>query len=422
MRLFIFILFFFTLSILFSQDTIRVMHYNLLYYGVNTGFCNWTNNNPDQKDAWLRTVVAYEKPDILTVNEISQESTYQERILNSVMNQAGYALFEMAASPNYAGSNIVNQIYFNSEKLALHSQEVAQSEVRDIDVYSLYYLNEGLLDGDTIFIHCIVGHLKAGTSSSDEQKRKIMTQNALDYLEENGRTGNYLFMGDFNVYESDEDAFQLMITNDDPVFRFNDPVDEVGDWHVNPVYRHVHTQSTHTNSGNCHAGGGMDDRFDFILMNEVLKNEGDNMYYLEDSYKALGQDGLRLDGSLLDPPNTSLPAYVLDALYNMSDHLPVVMDIVVEETMGIAMPWYTQELQVVFNNPVKDLLQLRFGAGIGGMADLSLISMAGSQVYDEQISVSASGISVSLSHLPSGMYFLRIVSSQGVYTGKVVIL
>jgi len=399
------------------------MHYNLLYYGENTGFCNWTNNNPDQKDAWLRTIVAYEKPDILTVNEISQQSTYQQRILSSVMNQTGYAMFEMAASPNHAESNIVNQLYFNSEKLALHSQSVVQSEVRDIDVYSLYWLNENLLEGDTVFLHCIVAHLKAGTSSSDELKRKIMTQNALDYLEENGTMGNYLFMGDFNVYESDEDAFQLMITNNDPVFRFHDPVDEVGDWHANPAYRHVHTQSTHSNSGNCHSGGGMDDRFDFILMNQVMKDEAAKMYYLEDSYKALGQDGMRLDGSLIDPPNTSLPAYVLDALYNMSDHLPIVMDIVVDKSQGISAPHASQEIKVWHNNPVKDVLRLRFNGKASGIADLSLISTAGRLVHHEQISLTGNTLfSTSLSNLPSGMYFLRIVSSEGVFSGKLVIL
>ena len=423
MRIFILLLFILQLSHLNGQDTLRVMHYNLLYYGESTGFCNFTNNNPDLKDAWLRTIIGYVRPDILTVNEMSEKSTYQQRVLSEVMNQTGYALFEMAACPNTAGSKIVNQLYYNSEKLALHSQVVAQNEVRDIDVYSLYYLNEGLLEGDTIFVSCIVAHLKAGTSSSDKLERKIMTENTLDYLEANGKSGNYLFMGDFNVYDSGEDAFQLMIYNDDPVFRFYDPVDAIGDWHTNSSYRDVHTQSTHTGSGGCHAGGGMDDRFDFILMNKAMHDQTDKIYYLESSYWALGQDGQRLDESLIDPPNTCLPAYVLDALYGMSDHLPVIMDIVVDEALGVDEAIAASRLNVVYNNPVKDLLKLRFSNTVAGSADIMLLSTSGGIVYKEQFSLSRNGIvSIPLDRYPAGMYILRIEAVEKFFTGKVVVI
>ena len=138
MRIYFLILFIFSLTLLQSQDTLRVMHYNTLYYGYHPGFCNITNNNPDLKDAYLRTILEYVKPDIFTVNEISAVSTFQEHVLHDVMNQTGYALYAMSASPNLAGSNIVNMLYYNSEKLELHSQEVAQDSIRDIDVYRLY--------------------------------------------------------------------------------------------------------------------------------------------------------------------------------------------------------------------------------------------------------------------------------------------
>lgn len=405
---------------LFSQDTLRVMHYNLLYYGENSGFCNWTNNNPDQKDAFLRTIISYARPDIFTVNEISYQSTYQQRILSEVMNQTGYALFKMAGSPNMAESNIVNQLYYNSEKLALHSQEVAQSEVRDIDIYRLYYLNDGLLDGDTIFIHCMVAHLKAGTSSSDEDKRELMTANALNYLDEHGRPGNYLFMGDFNVYEAAEPAFQLMINHSNPEFRFYDPVDEIGDWHTSPAYRHVHTQSTHAYS-NCFAGGGMDDRFDFVLMNSVIKDADDKVQYVEGSYQALGQDGIRLDESLIDPPNNSLPAYVIDALYGMSDHLPVVMDLVVDEELWIPVTGHRSP-DIHYANPVKDKLRIYFSQTYSRPVIISLVSTTGAVQYQRQHKFSDGTITIPTSHLPTGMYFLRMYSEKEVFTGKVIVV
>jgi endonuclease/exonuclease/phosphatase family metal-dependent hydrolase len=417
--IFIFILF---LNHLSAQDTLRVMHYNLLDYG-NSGFCSNNTNNTDQKDAWLRAIISYAEPDIFTVNELSEISTYHTRILDEVLNQSGYALFEMAASPNYADSYIVNQLYYNSEKLVLHSQEVAQSEVRDIDVYSLYYLNEGLLEGDTIFIHCIVAHLKAGNSSSDANKREIMTANTLDYLEEHGRPGNYLFMGDFNVYDGDEDAFQLMLTNNHQVFRFHDPVDEVGDWNNNWDYQHVHTQSTRTSETGCGASGGMDDRFDFILMNENINDHSDKVNYLEDSYWAFGQDGNRLNGTIKDPPNTILPAYIIDALFGMSDHLPVVMDLVVDESLAVDEVLPTSTLDVVYNNPARDVLRLRISSPYIGAANLSLLSTSGGLVYQQQLSLNGNtSVSVPLSQLPPGIYILRLFYAKELFTGKLVII
>ncbi|MCK5765090.1 MAG: T9SS type A sorting domain-containing protein [Bacteroidales bacterium] len=421
MRIILLILFIFSLSFLNAQDTLRVMHYNLLYYG-NGGFCTSSNNNTDLKDAYLRTIVAYSKPDIFTVNELRKESSYHIRILDDVMNQAGSIFYEMAESPNLAGSIIVNQLYFNTEKLVLHSQEVAQDSIRDIDIYSLYALNEGLLNGDTVFIHCIVAHLKAGDNGTDRDKREAMVQNTLDYLEAYGKTGNYLFMGDFNFYKSSEAGFQLMINNIDPVFRFYDPVDEIGSWHNSSVYRHVHSQSTRTAQTGCGAWGGMDDRFDFILMNKVLHDEADNMYYLEGSYRALGQDGQRLNGSLLDPPNTSLPAYVLDALIGMSDHLPVIMDLVINDELSIVDPRLSI-VDVRYNNPVRDELKLRFSNTAAGPADIMLLSTSGVAIYREHFSLSRNGIvSIPLDRFPAGMYFLRVEAEEGSFIGKVIVI
>jgi endonuclease/exonuclease/phosphatase family metal-dependent hydrolase len=423
MRILNLIIFVFCFGQLAAQDTLRVMHYNLLYYGENTGFCNMNNNNPDQKDAFMRSIVGYLKPDILTVNEISHQTTYHFRMLNQVMNQTGYALYGMSGCPNLAGSGIVNMMYYNTEKLALHSQQVAQSEVRDIDVYRLYHLNEGLVSGDTIFLHCIVAHLKAGNSSSDALSRRVMTENALEYLEDNGRHGNYLFMGDFNVYKSSEQAFQRMIANSHPVFGFYDPVNAIGDWHENWSYSHVHTQSTHSSTGGCFSGGGMDDRFDFILINKTLYQQAEKIYYLEGSYHAPGQDGKRLNGSLLDPPNISLPAYVLDALYGMSDHLPVVMDLVVDETLGTGEEDILPGMAVSYNNPAKEVLKLRIDPANPGQAELSLLDSTGRSVYRHSTPLLRQNlITIPLGGLPPGMYFLLVQQEKAFYSGKVLII
>ena len=166
------------------------MHYNLLYYG-NSSFCTESNNNTNQKDAFLRTILTYSKPDIITVNEMSYQSTFQQRMLSEVMNQTGYALFDMVPGSNQAESSIVNLLFYNTEKMGYHSKATAQTEIRDIDVFRLYSLDAGLEEGDTIFLSCVVAHLKAGNGGDDEYDREIMTQNTLYYLEAHGPDGNY---------------------------------------------------------------------------------------------------------------------------------------------------------------------------------------------------------------------------------------
>jgi len=422
MRILTFFLFFFSLTLLSAQDTIRVMHYNLLYYG-NSAFCSENTNNTDQKDAYMRTILDYSRPDIITVNEMSYQSTYQQRMLNEVMNQAGYALFAMAEAPNTADASIVNQLYYNTEKLALHSQAVAQNVIRDIDVYRLYSLNVGLDEGDTIFLNCVVAHLKSSEGQTNEDLRAEMVENSLNYLEANASTGNYLFMGDFNFYSASEEGFQLMINNNDPVFRFYDPVNEIGNWHNNSSYRHVHTQSTRTaQSGNCGASGGMDDRFDFIMMNKNIHDETDRIVYLDDSYWALGQDGLRFNGTIADPPNTSLPAYMIDALLGMSDHLPVVMDLVIGQDLGVDDIRYSN-LDIRYSNPTRNELKLRLPTSYQQPLIVSLHSVAGRTVLQEQIFPSGnSSISLDVSDVPAGFYVIRVVQEDKFFSGKLVVI
>jgi len=422
MRTLIFLLFILTTSGLFSQDTIRVMHYNLLYYG-NSAFCSENTNNTDQKDDYLRSILAYQQPDVITVNEMSYESAYHQRMLDEVMNQAGYASFGMAQAPNLAEASIVNQLYYNTEKLALHSQAVAQSNVRDIDVYRLYSLNVGLDEGDTIFLNCVVAHLKSSQGQTNEDKRALMVDNSLNYLEANAPAGNYLFMGDFNFYSASEEGFQLMINNNDPVYRFYDPIDEIGNWHNNAEFRYVHTQSTRSEqAGNCGASGGMDDRFDFIMMNTAILNDEEGVSYIEDTYWALGQDGMRFNGTIADPPNTSLPAYIIDALFGMSDHLPVVMDLVIGEGLSTS-DFKDQVSDIRFQNPVRDELKLRFTHSPVLPLTISIVSTSGRILLHEQLYPSGNAtISLDVSDIPAGFYVMTVVEGDKSFSGKLVVI
>lgn len=328
--------YFLTISLLLSiyfagaQDTLKVMHYNLLNYGNITDYCTLNNNDPNDKKAWLKTIVDFYLPDILTVNELGTSPVYHQQILNDVLNTGGRNYFAMAAATNLAESDIINMLYYNSNKLVLAWQDVVAHYLRDINMYKLYHKLQPGNSTDTAFIHLFVAHFKAGSSGSDKTTRADMAQAIRTYVEANNITDACLMMGDLNLQNSSEQAWQNLTNGTTASFNFSDPLDMEGYWHNNADFASVHTQSTHINSNGCASAGGMDDRFDFIMTNPALSQPEYPVRFVDGSYQNIGQDGQRFNGSLIDPPNNSAPANVINALYEMSDHVPIMLKLSVD--------------------------------------------------------------------------------------------
>ena len=357
--------FLFLTSVLFSQDTLRIMHYNLLYYGKNTDFCTESNNNVDEKNQEISKLIQYYKPDIFSVNEldgegdqpIADDETY---LLDNALNTNGVNYYR--ATP-FERIYLANTVFYNNNKLGLKSYDPIRLRVSTYDkifnAYTFYYKSDDLAETqDTSFLTCFVVHLKAG--EGDAQQRDAETEILMDYIQNNmSSQGNYLILGDLNVYNSDEPAFQNLIQPGNSIYRFYDPVDQLGDWHNNATYKNYHTQSTHT-SGGCYSSGGMDDRFDFILGSNYIMDGTLGMQYIEGTYQALGQDGSSFNSSLNRTNNGSVPDHIADALYNISDHLPVAMQIQINKNPGIQISFdtvYHQPEQPDSRDSVKVLAQ-----------------------------------------------------------------
>ncbi|MBI9037217.1 MAG: hypothetical protein JEY97_03720 [Bacteroidales bacterium] len=322
---------FLSFSLYSANDTLRVMQYNLLNYGNYTSYCTVGNNNIEDKDENLITIIDYVRPDIFSVNEINENSYYHQHLLDAVLNINGINYYQKAQETNIAGSTIVNMLYYNSDKLGLSSQDVIETDIRDINLYRLFYKPQNAYPiSDTIFLNCITAHLKSGNTSSSREQRANMTLAVMNYISDNNFDGNNIFMGDLNVYYSSEEAYQNLTENSPNEIKFYDPINAPGNWHSNSSYSFVHTQSTHLTSNGCSAGGGMDDRFDFILLSEKMINFQENIGFISGTYTSLGQDGLHFNQSINDPQNNSAPEYVIEAIYNMSDHLPVYIDLLIE--------------------------------------------------------------------------------------------
>ncbi len=383
-KVLIIVLLFYCFSELRSQDTLTIMQYNLLNYGNYTSYCTTENNNIDKKDSCLRIIINHVQPDIFAVNEMSKNEDIQEQMLINNLNINNITHYRKADFIKVAQSYLVNQLYYNSNKLVLHSHTIAQSYIRDIDVYEFYYKSDDLNEGDTAFFVCVLAHLKSGNSSTNATKRGNMVQNSLDYLKDGDNTANYIFMGDFNVYKSTEEAYQLLVNNPNSSLKFIDPIDMAGSWNNNSTYRYVHTQSTHANQNGCASHGGMDDRFDQLLVTQSIMDGSEHFQYIDDTYKAIGQDGEHFNKSINDPPiNESAPEEVIDALYVNSDHLPVLLKLRVDKTLDILEVDHGVFNEVNYENPFSDVLRLAIVSLERSEVRIRIMDVSGKVVFSE---------------------------------------
>jgi len=321
-----------------AQDTLTVMTYNLLNFNNYTSYCTQSNNNVNDKIGYLKTITAYVLPDIVGFNEIHASNATIQLILDSVLNSNGVKTYSRIQYINSSNSDIVSSIFYNNKKLKFYSTNYLQTDLRDVIILNLYYNGQELqTNHDTVFIRVMQAHLKAGSTSSDQDQRAQETNVIMNYLNSLGNSKNTILMGDFNVQSSTETSFQNLINYSNTNVRFYDPANKLGTWNNNSSFALYHTQAAQLNSNGCTTGGGLDDRFDFILASFAIMNNLYKVKYVPNSYKVIGQDGNHFNQSVDNPANYSVPTNVLSALANMSDHLPVTLKLAVQQTPFIGI-------------------------------------------------------------------------------------
>ena len=403
-----------------AQDTLTVMQYNLLYYGnYNSGFadCFETNNNTQHKDECIRTIVDYVKPDIFTVCEFGATQQLLNDFLRHNLNINGADYWQSDNIINYAGSNIINHIFFDSRKLGLKKHVALQTQPRDTDIYELYLKTKSLAAGDTIRLVCIVAHPKAGMGY--ESQRYTVMQKAMDFINQHYPTDNVLIMGDFNMYGASESGYRLLTqTYSNSSICFMDPlayVGGVGEWNENIQFAQFHTQATRKYKEDCFSYGGLDDRFDFILMADEIAFSYNHMRYVQGSYHAVGNDGYHFNMSVDQGYNSSVPTEVAEALFDGSDHLPVTMKIAVDAHLGVEDNETQSLYATVSPNPASDKAIVHFFNPSQGLVQFDLYSLQG-QLVQRTESVFGEGLRQSeldLQALPKGFYLLQIKHSAG---------
>jgi len=180
-------------------------------------------------------------------------------------------------------------------------------------------------------------HLKASNTAADAAERNtgaIALRNNADAL---GANQHIMFMGDWNMYTSSEAAYITMTgAGNSQCF---DPLGP-GNW-TGAANAIKHTQSPRLATGAL-VGGGVDDRFDFLLANGEF-NDGDGLSLIPGTYRTLGNDGAHFDQDINNGNNTYFPGNIArsnalaDALWAATDHLPVVADYQVPPIMTATM-------------------------------------------------------------------------------------
>jgi len=304
-----------------QEDTIRVMYYNLL---------NYPNIAQERADT-LKKIIDHTQPDMFVVNELTS-SFGATLIMSNALNVGGTTSYAQANFVN--GPDTDNMFFYNSDKIGLKEQNEIATALRDINEYICYYKSADIATTtDTIFFYVYSVHLKASSGSSNENQRYQEAVVLKNYIDNQPNAENVLIGGDFNIYGASEPAFDEIVNGGN--MAMHDPINMVGEWNTNFGYRFVHTQSTRTTAFNGGSTGGMDDRFDFIFINDEVQDGSARAEYIDGSYRAVGQDGNHFNFAMNAGSNTSEPADVINALYEMSDHLPVYMEIAVGGTVGV---------------------------------------------------------------------------------------
>jgi hypothetical protein len=392
----------------YGQDTIRTMFYNLYRFPVMP---------PANREYILKDILDTNHPDIFMVSELVNEDG-ADRILYTSLNNSGKQLYKRAVfvyTQSGATDSLQQTVFYNASKLILLKQQVYPTTVRDINHYT-FLLNTEDAATDSTFLEVFVTHLKSSEGPSNRQLRLGMVDTFFSHLASVPSDHYVLFAGDFNFYSAyNEKAYQKIVDTSNPIIMV-DPIHAPGKWSDNDSFRTIHTQATRISSagfGTGGASGGLDDRFDYIMISRNLEQTFGTLQYIQDSYKAYGNNGNCF--------NNRVDAYECDGeyslslrqrLYNMSDHLPVVMQLKTNKHfVGISNVKQTPVFELLNGNMIHDFLEVNITDPAININAIKWYNNLG-QLLSIPANKHGHRVSFDFRMLSAGIYYLRYVGKQ----------
>ncbi len=333
-----------------AEAQLRVATWNLT---------NFSGTDADRNVA-LRTALFDEfdgrslRPDVLVLQEVTGSAAASR--LAGILNADPRGGQDWALAPFIDGPTTDSAMVYRTSRVVVRDAVVASmGGTSPLPPRNTLRYDLALAGYDTPIISLYSTHMKAGTSGSDRARREAEAQ-AIRADAENLSEGTHIMLlGDFNIQTSSEDAYQFLIeSRADNNGRFFDPIASPGSWNNSSFFRFLHTQDPVSQ---------MDDRFDFILINDDLF-DGDGMEYLGDvtasfsrttfddpnhSYRTWGNDGTSFDAPL-SLSNDMVGPIIAEALREAPGgslgHLPVFLDVLVPAKIGTLASLNFGEVQV----------------------------------------------------------------------------
>ncbi len=392
----------------FSQDRVKLMFYNLLHYPT-TQPSRITN---------LEGILSDYQPDLFMVCEL-ENATGSANILNSIQTQDGRYAACMYEDNQSTSSPLQQMAYYNTQKLTLTAEEVLPTTLRDINHYT-FKLNTVDQAANPKYLDVFVTHLKAGQNSAsapNNETKRLNSVNVFTTALASVPTNHYVvFSGDFNLYSANEPAYQEILDVTNSIVMV-DPIDRFGNWHNGSSFQDIHTQAVFsTADGNGHIGdgswGGLDDRFDFIMLSENLQTDAE-VYYKNNTYSAYGNNGNCYNKSVNDPVCSGTYSQTIrDYLFNFSDHLPVVLEIETTQTLTVSLENYTPNLiSFTQGNLVTNQLVLNVNTHYLKNQNIYIYNQLGQQLFSIPVGTTKT-LHINTSQLANGVYYTSTSKNQ----------
>ena len=248
-------------------------------------------------------------------------------LLNSLYGAAVYAYGTLNGASSGAGTQ---GVVYNTQTLQLLDEAtVGTASLSGAPRQTLRHHFQPIGGGPNTDFYLYNSHWKAADDAEGRNRRWIEAQAIRDDADLLANGTSILYVGDFNLYDSNELAFQEIIgAGNGQAF---DPINRLGNWSNQASFVDVFTQAPSNSPPPGLTSGGLDDRFDFQLISGEL-TDGFGIEYRGGSYHTFGNNGsVSMNGSINDSSNNALPGLsnrltVLNLLTTVSDHLPVVAD------------------------------------------------------------------------------------------------
>jgi endonuclease/exonuclease/phosphatase family metal-dependent hydrolase len=300
-------------SISFSQEQLRLMSYNILNYPNSRNGSSIAVIEPHYKN-----IINKINPDLLVVVEMVQQSGVTQ-FLNNVLGSdyaAANVTIKGTNSSGYDGNDCA--FYYKPSKVKLIETKEISARTRVISSFKVVSNSSN----DTLIILGI--HLKANdpdyitkdNNALNQQKRTDAVISLRKETDTYNPKTNFLVCGDFNIFSSDEQAFQKLVdkTNSGYVI---DMTNSIGNWSGDPKFSSVCT----------HSSTKLDTRLDMILISQSLVEKG-GVDYVDGSFKIFGNDGNQFNKNVANTSNAwfiNEPQLAV-SVTTASDHLPIYAD------------------------------------------------------------------------------------------------